>query len=76
MSELDKLTEIIVTILGNDNQARNQGELLLKKLRESDFNTYIITFANLLNGIFLSFQKPNSNSVSNQTSPYILRCPP
>lgn len=57
MSDLDRLTEIIVAILGNDNQARNQGELLLKKNRDSDLNTYIITFANLLNGIFLSFQK-------------------
>ena len=54
MSELEKLTQIINTIFSNDNQARNEGEAVLKSLRESDFNQYVYTFGNLLNGIHLS----------------------
>jgi len=49
MSELEQLTLIINTILGNDNQARSEGEALLKKLRENDFNQYIYLFTTLLN---------------------------
>jgi hypothetical protein len=38
MSELEQLTLLINSVLGNDNQARSEGENLLKKSRESDFN--------------------------------------
>jgi hypothetical protein len=53
MSDLDQLTQVIQVILSNDNQARIQGENLLLSLRQGDFNSYVITFANLLNGINL-----------------------
>lgn len=50
MSELDQLTNIITTILGQDNQARKQNEQLLAQLQIKDLNEYVIVFVNLLNG--------------------------
>lgn len=51
MSELDQLTSIITTILGKDNQARQQSELYLAQLQIKDLDQYVIVFVNLLNGI-------------------------
>jgi len=48
MSELEQLTQIIDTILGNDNDQRKQMENLLKTLRDKDFSEYVVAFTNLL----------------------------
>jgi len=50
MSELEQLTQIIDTILSNNNENRKQGEALLKNIRDRDFNAYIAAFTSLLKG--------------------------
>ena len=53
MSELEQVTQIINTILSNDNDARKRSEALLKDLREKNINGYILAFASLLKGKLL-----------------------
>lgn len=48
MSDLEKLSELIGVILGNDNKARRESEDLLKQLRGKDIDAYVILFMNLL----------------------------
>jgi len=48
MSELEQLTQIIDTILAQNNENRKQGEALLKNIRDRDFNAYIYAFTSLL----------------------------
>ena len=52
MSDLERLTGLIEGILGGSNEVRKQNEDILKQLRLSDPNTYVMTFANLLNGTY------------------------
>ena len=59
MSELEHLTNIILTILSKDNQARNESEAYLQELQVKDLDQYTLVFIQLLNGI-LSFQMANS----------------
>ena len=40
MSDLEQLSQVIVTILSNNNEQRKQGEELLKGIRESNLNGY------------------------------------
>lgn len=54
MSDLEKLTGLIEGILAGSNEVRKQNEEVLKQLRTSDPNTYIMTFTNLLNGTYFS----------------------
>jgi len=52
MSELEQLTQIIDTILANNNEDRKKMEELLKSLRDRDFSEYVLAFTNLLKGNF------------------------
>ena len=61
MSDLDQLTNIIITILGKDNDARQHNEELLNELQSKDIDQYVAVFVNLLNGIiFNSFLSKTS----------------
>jgi len=51
MSDLEQLSNIIMTILSSNNEARKESEALLKKTRQADLNKYVYVFLNLLNGI-------------------------
>ena len=55
MSELEHLTNIILTILSKDNQARNESEAYLQELQVKDLDQYTLAFVQLLNGI-IAFQ--------------------
>jgi len=57
MSELEHLTNIILTILSKDNQARNESEAYLQELQVKDIDQYTLVFIQLLNGtqIFQTF---------------------
>lgn len=52
MSDLEKLTGLIEGILAGSNEVRKQNEETLKQLRQSDPDTYVMTFAHLLNGTY------------------------
>jgi len=48
MSELEHLTNIILTILSKDNQARNESESYLGELQMKNLDQYILVFIQLL----------------------------
>jgi len=48
MSDLDQLTQIISGIMTGSNETIKENEAILKRLRETNINEYIITFANLM----------------------------
>jgi hypothetical protein len=50
MSDLEQLSNLIMTILASNNEAREKSEELLKQTRTKDLNSYVLIFLNLLNG--------------------------